>query len=160
MDLVFPIPEKYLIDHPFLTPENYTLLPNLSSQIKSLFIPINNYPYIIFDNYKEITEFVFDKKNTITLYFTNNYHMVISESSQFSNDKENYVATNLFRMYSMYHNKNKIHLSIKGSVLLFGTYRYQDNSYILNNFSVPYEIVEQVYRLYEAGIKTSQIKVR
>jgi hypothetical protein len=49
-----------------------------------------------------------------------------------------------------------MHLSIKGNAFLFGTYRKIQDSYVLDNYSVPYEIVEQAYRLYETGTKTKQ----
>ena len=160
MAIMFPIPEKYIIEHPFLTPEHYTLFPGEYQAIKCLFIPIEGAPVVLSTTYDKIVDELFPSEPCLNLYFTNNYHMTVSETLQFINGADNYIATHLYRMYSYKHNQHRMHLSIKGNAVLFGSYRKIQNSYVLNNYSVPYEIVEQSYRLYETGIKTKQIKMR
>ena len=159
MVIMFPIPQKYLIEHPFLTPEHYTLFPGQYNSVKCLFVPVQGQPVILSDSYNNIIDEFFASESYLNLYFTNNYHMTISETLQFVNGANNYVATHLYRMYSYQYNQHRMHLSIKGNAFLFGTYRKIQDSYVLDNYSVPYEIVEQAYRLYETGTKTQQIKV-
>jgi hypothetical protein len=160
MVMMFPIPQKYIIEHPFLTPEHYSVLPDFPQKVKCLLLPFDGQPVVINENYDQIVSELFSSESSLNLFFSNNYHMVLSESIQFLNGYDNYIATHLFRMYSFIHNQEKIHLTIKGNALLFGTYRHHSHSYVLGNYSVPYEMVEQSYRLYETGIKTNQIKVR
>lgn len=160
MEVMFPIPQKYLIEHPFLTPEHYTLMPETLSKTKCLLIPLGSSPLVVHESYDSIIDQLFEDDSVVNLYFPNNYHMVLSESLQYSNNLDNYVATYLYRMYANSFHSHFANRSIKGNVLLFGTYRYIDHSYVLDNFSVPYELVEQAFRIYESGIKTHQIKMR
>jgi len=154
---MFPIPFKYRIDHPFLTPEHLNINPDHKPKNKCLFIPDDDEPVVVHANYSEIIDEVFPLQPVAKLYFPNNYHMCLNEHIQYlSNNFENYVATQLFRIYSMQHNKEKESLTIRGNVLLFGSYREINGEYFLDDFSVPFEIVEQVFRLYETATKIFQ----
>ena len=159
MALMLPLPQKYVIKHPFLTPEHYSLLPNVYQPINSLLLPLSDPPVIVSNYYHEIIAQVFPNQSYLTLYLSDNYHMVISESLQSFADLNNYVATQLFRIDALKYNHDKKHLSIKGDALLFGTHSVIEESYVSGNYSIPYELVEQSYNLYETANKTKQIKM-
>lgn len=143
---------RYSITHPVLTPELYPATPHDGvPKVRALHIPQFRpvSPEVICDRPQHIKEQVFDTLRTSCLHFNNGFHMYIATISQgIYMFGENIVATQLMRQHRLVDHGVMIPDTIFGDALIFGSslvyYRHLDNF----DYSVPYELVEQILHLF------------
>jgi hypothetical protein len=143
---------KYSINHPLITPEFFLPSTTANLKLKSLLIydDISISPDLIYDEYKSIIDYTFSKAclpQPILIH--PNYHMYVDDLAKLIPYPVNPVATQLYRLsllntYGIVSNQ-----TIHGNVALFGSIPTANGYPQLNNYSVPYELVEQVIRMYQ-----------
>lgn len=143
---------KYSINHPLITPEFF--LPSHTSNIKlkSLLIydDLSIPPDLVYDEYKFIIDYTFSKASLPQpILIHPNYHMYVDDLGKIISYPVNPVATQLYRLallntYGIVSNQ-----TIHGNVALFGSVPAAKGYPRLNYYSVPYELVEQVIRMYQ-----------
>ena len=134
--------------HPETTPEHYILNP-LDKRIKyrkGLYIPSDP---------TQVFKIVFDEpKNTLNKYINSidkldiiplhpKYHMYMDFQYFEKHTYLNIIATKLYKMSFLNFVGKNSKESIYGPVLIYGT------SHDLTSCSVPYELIEQTFRLYD-----------
>lgn len=142
---------KYLYTHPLISPEGFP--SHLYSQdiIRALYIPSDRYvtPYVITDKPDDIISMIFSSQEYGTLYPDLYYHVCYSYLDQFKVTSPNYIATTLIRnAYAIATGKTVVD-AIYGDVLIFGSFNYKEELFDESHHSVPYEVVEQIFRIHE-----------
>lgn len=150
---------RLLAKHPTIQPESYQKHKDLKDvRIKSLYLPSSNlmYPELIFDSSSNIKEKVFYNSEDIYLLPLHPYyHVYIDRSCQYELNNVNAVATYIYRQsVRSFIGKNSID-SIHGDVLFFGSIDVNTKENDDTDYSVPYELVEQVSRYYDFNIVPS-----
>jgi hypothetical protein len=146
---------KYLVDHFSITPENFSSSFDDFRKVKCLYIPSKGSPQVLYDEPSVLKKNVFPSKEYIhCLPLHPFYHMYVDQVDQIHYKITNQVATYIYR-YSLqtFLGLNSI-VTINGDSLIFGSVssKNQDNYDV--DYSVPYELVEQVSRYYDNGIVT------
>lgn len=146
---------RFLTNHFSITPENFPTSKKNEGKVKALHIPKKaSDPKIYFDSPSSIKSSVFDKDFSSLVFVPLHpyYHMYVDNISMLDHLDYNLVATYLYR-YSLstmvgYSAMNVV----SGDALIFGSVSAstQDNYDV--DYSVPYEIVEQVARYYDQGM--------
>jgi hypothetical protein len=153
---------KYLINHFSITPENFCSFSNdqnLDNQrkIKALHIPRNGFhPKIFFDEPSKIKSFVFKKDDfsSLILLPLNPFCHMYANSVYVSDSLDrNLVATYLCRYFLSTMTGLTSMNVIFGDVLIFGSLNALTHDHYETDYSVPYEIVEQVARYYDEVIQ-------
>lgn len=149
----YSIPHKYTVCSPITTPEYYTdTVPSVPRSIQGLYIPadLNIPPQMINKPIKEALPLVFKDSDHTALPIFDVCHMYFDPHLQYGFYFPNVIATQLFRSYFLQSHGSKLIDVVYGDVLFYGSYNYTTKIIDNKNHSVPYEIVEQVVRLYEA----------
>lgn len=146
---------KYLINHFSITPENFSSSLKNTGKIKSLFIPSNSnqVPKIHFEEPDFIKDKIFSKDSSLMLVPLHPYyHMYVNTLSMLDSKNVNVVATHLYRYSLSTMLGYKTTVFVCGDILIFGSVNAltQDNYDV--DYSVPYEVVEQVSRYYDQGV--------
>lgn len=147
---------KYKLNHPLLTPEFFVPSTSLTPKVKALLIydDINVSPDLIYDDYQSILDYTFSPHSiTHPLLLHPNYHMYVNELAKLTTSPVNFISTQLYRLsllntYGIISNQ-----TIHGPVVLFGSVPSVEGYQPLYDYSVPYELVEQVIRLYKTHVK-------
>lgn len=147
---------RILAKHPTIQPENYQRSKNSKDlRVKSLLLPCSDlmYPELIFDSSLNIKEKVFYNLEDIYLLPLHPYyHIYIDRSIQYDLKNVNPVATYIYRQsIRSFVGKNTIE-TIHGDVLFFGSVNADTKENDDIDYSVPYEIVEQIARYYDFNI--------
>lgn len=136
------------IIHPETTPEKYMLssLDKRKTYRKGLYIPFdpNQTFKIIFDEPKIVlNKYInsIDKLEILPLH--PKYHMYMDYQHFAKHTHLNVVATKLYKMSFLNFVGKNSKESIYGPVMIYGT----ENDF--TSCSVPYELIEQTFRLYE-----------
>ncbi len=146
------ISPRYSITHPLLTPELFRATPAASTaKVRGLHIFQDRTisPEVILDTPLAIKDKIFPKLRTRCLHFPQGFHMYISAMQGFLVVGENILATYLMRLH--YLNATGAYLpdTIYGDVAVFGSGTAYRPGYDNRDYSVPYEIVEEIVYLYE-----------
>ena len=144
--------DKYSISHPLITPEFF--IPELTSthKVKSLAIYDNKSlsPDILYDKPINAIDHVIGSNNFFNaLILHPNYHMYINDYPSVSNLPANLLATQLYRMSLLSSLGITSYRIIYGPVILFGSVSAYTKQNDGEDYSVPYELIEQVIRLYK-----------
>lgn len=144
---------RFDFKHPLITPEKYVL--NKSDKrinyLKGLYIPADpvDTVKIIYSEPKEAIQDCIGEKDTITVVpLHSRYHMYLDLLYYIEPDSINIIATKLYRMcFSGNIGRNTSEI-IHGPVLIYGT-TIDSSTSKYKDCSVPYEVVEQCFRLYD-----------
>jgi hypothetical protein len=145
---------KYLINQFSITPENFKRYNDDKRKVKALYIPYNfSDPKIIYDVPSNIKEQFFpDSSDIFLIPLHHSYHMYIDPLSQMHGGSINVVATYFLRYSALTLLGFNLSHVVSGNVLIFGSVSaFDDTSYDLD-YSVPYEFIEQVSRVYDIKV--------
>ena len=147
---------RILAKHPTIQPENYQSSKDSKDlRVTSLFLPSSDlmYPELIFDFSLNIKQKVFyNLEDIFLLPLHPYYHIYIDRSLQYDLKNVNPVATYIYRQsIRSFIGKNSID-TIHGDVLFFGSVDIETKENDNIDYSVPYEIVEQIARYYDFNI--------
>ena len=147
---------RILAKHPTIQHENYQRSKDSKDlRVKSLFLPSSDlmYPELIFDFSLNIKQKVFyNLEDIFLLPLHPYYHIYIDRSLQYDLKNVNPVATYIYRQsIRSFIGKNSIE-TIHGDVLFFGSVDVETKENDDIDYSVPYEIVEQIARYYDFNI--------
>lgn len=144
---------KYTTRNSLLTPERYKRYPtqNLKNHIKSLYISSNllERPRIFTDDPKNIINALYSDIPLKCFTFKNGFHMYMHPVQGLWHMQENVIATTLLRMHALNDVGLLITDAVYGDVCLFGTESLDSSENSILDCSVPYEVSEQVFRIYE-----------
>lgn len=147
---------RILAKHPTIQPENYQRSKHSKDlRVKSLLLPSSDlmYPELIFDFSLNIKQKIFyNLEDIFLLPLHPYYHIYIDRSVQYDLKNVNPVATYIYRQsIRSFIGKNSIE-TIHGDVLFFGSVDVETKENDDIDYSVPYEIVEQIARYYDFNI--------
>lgn len=144
---------KYLVNHQNISPENFLSSDDPDRKVKALFLPSSGFPEVICDDPKTIKTKVFPSFDHMHLIPLHPYfHMYIDQLDQIQSKETNVIATYIYRhSLQTYIGINAI-ISINGNALLFGSVSSKDEDNFDLDYSVPYELIEQVSRYYDHGV--------
>lgn len=151
----YVIPTKYLQYNPFTAPECYNPTEDIShNKVRSLFISSDKSisPLILTDYSSVVLDTCFEDDEVKVLRCLNNYHIFYNPYLQWSVSSSNYIATMLVRNDQILLDGSLLTDSISGNVIIFGSINPITGVIDGNNYSVPYEIIEQASRIYETYI--------
>jgi hypothetical protein len=144
---------KYLVNHHNITPENYPSLESTPRKVKSLFLPSKGFPEILHEEpliAKSKCFLSLDELHFIPLHPC--YHMYVDKIEQVEFKNHNIPATYIYRQsLQTYIGLNTV-ATINGNAILFGSVSAMDQDNYDVDYSVPYELIEQVARYYDHGI--------
>lgn len=142
---------RYLVDHFTITPENFNIYSSADRKVKSLYIPSKSeLPKILHDTPQNIKSQCFDSLSELHFVPLHPYyHMYVDSISQMESVNHNTVATYLFRYSLLTLLGFKSSQNVSGNAVIFGSVSSRDETNYEVDYSVPYEIVEQVSRLYD-----------
>ena len=144
---------KYIVNHPSITPENFSL-PLDSKKVKSLYVPYNgDIPQVLYDEPNNSKKTVFQDLTNIQLVVLHPYyHMYVDAFLQVQVHDVNMCVTYMYRNALQMLLGINTSTCIYGDVLLFGSVSAynEDNDKI--DYSISYEVVEQVSRYYDYKI--------
>lgn len=146
---------KYLVNHFDITPENFKKYNYLDRKVKSLYVSNlgSSVPSILYDVAVKSKNAIFSSADTLVFIPLNQYcHMYVSAIAQVSIIDHNLVATALLRTALLNFAGASTMQTISGDVLIFGSMSSFDSMTYEVDYSVPYEIVEQVARLHEVYV--------
>lgn len=138
--------------HPLLTPEFYPTFPlDSCEQVRGLHIPQqrSTSPEVYLDTPKNIKDKIFSQSKTRCLHFKHGFHMYISTMQGVLPLGENIIATHLMRIHYTNDTGYIFPDTIYGDVCIFGSSSAYHLSNINRDYSVPYQVVEQIIYLYE-----------
>lgn len=145
---------RYSIVHPSVTPEAYILdrRDKRKNYIKGLYIP-SNPSELIRIIYAQpdyaIEEYVARKNKVERIPIHDFYHMYVDPHAYVDPYTINLVATRLYRQSFLTNIGLPSSEIVYGPALIYGSLPTSSYTSYLDNYSVPYELVEQVFRLYE-----------
>jgi hypothetical protein len=143
--------QKYLVCHPQITPEHFA--PHgFSQDIKSLYVPhIKGFkPEIIWDSVQNAISKIFDDSEKVALINLHPmYHIYVDTTVQGLHKFVNDIATRFLRCSFLSFAGCNITDVVCGDVLFCGSISSRDFTSDSSDYSVPYELVEQVSRYYE-----------
>lgn len=146
---------KYSILHPLITPEFFVSSLE-ETKVKSLVVytdPTKS-PELLYDTSKSALSYVFESDSMIEVVRLHpNYHMYIDVRYIMNDDYVNIVATNLYRLSASSMFGKLSHNCIRGPVLLFSSISALTKQYDGNDYSIPYELLEQTLRLYSQYVE-------
>lgn len=142
---------RYSILHPLISPEYYDNLPINIAVVRSLVVysdPTHS-PDLVYNTASEALRFVFDfqvEYNIVPVH--THYHMYLDDFARLKGLPENIIATRIYRhnVSTLYGIKSK--QSVYGDVIFFGSLSYETKTKDGNDYSVPYELLEQSIRLH------------
>lgn len=140
---------KYINTHPYISPEAFKTHLYEPGVVRALYIS-HQYKYssyIVTDKPDNLLSSVFLGDSYDLLYPDIYYHVCYSVLTQSMTNKPNYVATTLIRNSYLTSTGVAVADAIYGDVLVFGSYNYEKRTFDDQHYSVPYEIVEQVFRI-------------
>jgi len=144
---------KYLVNHFSITPENFpSVEKDAERRIKSLYIPIGSKePKICFNTPGDIKSEVFKQQVSSLLLIPLHpyYHMYVVTDFAVHHHNVNFVATCLYRSCTLAMLGFLSTNVISGDVLVFGSASALDQQNHEVDYSVPYELVEQISRYYD-----------
>jgi len=145
---------RFKIKHPEVTPELYILNSKdkrsentkgliKSDDFQSTIKGVYGHPDDALDEY-------FDKSARIEkILLHKSYHMYADSLSVLDESSINIIATRLYR-YCCLTNLGRLSKEvIHGPVLIYGSAPISQKKLSHENYSAPYEVIEQVYRLHE-----------
>jgi hypothetical protein len=147
---------RYTLCHPLITPEFFGALydpMDLNSQVKvkslAVYEDLNKPPDLIYDSPDQALMHVFgNMPDTIDIIRIHpNFHMYISILDLLNQKSENVIATYLYRLCGSSLFGRLIRKSIRGPVLLFSSVSASTGQSDGKDYSVPYELLEQVIRI-------------
>lgn len=144
---------KYSIVHPSITPEAYILTKKdkRKNYVKGLYIPSNpsESVRIIYAEPNSTIEEYIGKKNKIErIPIHYSYHMYVDLHAYVDPYSINLVATRLYRQCFLTNIGLPSTEIIYGPALVYGSIPTSSYTSYLHNYSVPYELVEQIFRFY------------
>lgn len=142
---------KYSVCHPLITPEFFIPEYSGSHKIKALALYPDTTlsPDILYDLPSSSIQYVFGSYSSFSSVAIHpNYHMYVKDYPNLDTDKCNVYATKLYRSSTLYSYGIDSHRSIFGSVIIFGSVSAQTKLNDGRDYSVPYELIEQVVRIY------------
>lgn len=150
---------RLLAKHPTIQPEAFQRNKDLlDTRVKCLYLPCSDlmYPELLFDTPSNIKQKIFYNSEEIYLLPLHPYyHIYIDRTCQYELKNVNAVATYIYRQsVRSFIGKNSID-SIHGDVLFFGSADINTKENDDVDYSVPYEIVEQIARYYDFNIVPS-----
>lgn len=142
---------KYTLRHPAITPEHYSFNSRKTStyKIRALHIPVDARslpPQIIYTTPKDILTDTYGDTAYRCLHFDNWFHTYVSIFQGIVLYPTNIVATHLMRIHALMDTGDILPDSVYGDVVICGSAQHDDDPHDL---SVPYEIIEQVFHVYE-----------
>lgn len=146
---------KYSVLHPLITPEFFVSHLD-ETKVKSLAVYIDptKSPELLYDTPKAALSYVFESDSMIEVVRLHpNYHMYIDVGYIMNDDYVNIIATNLYRLSACSMFGKLSHNSIRGPVLLFSSVSAMTKQYDGNDYSIPYELLEQTLRLYSQHVE-------
>jgi len=143
---------KYSVHHPLITPEFFVPSSSPSPKVKALLIydDISISPDLIYDDYKSILDYTFSKAcfpQPIVVH--PNYHIYVDDFAKLLPSPINVIATQLYRLSLLNTYGIVSSLTIHGPVAIFGSLPTKKGYQSLLDYSVPYELVEQVVRMHK-----------
>lgn len=140
-----PLSLKYFSVHPLVTPELYTS----TSVVRSLYVShsLQYEPYIIADTFQNATSVIFNDPYEV-FHPHISFHILYSPLENLKYRNHNYVATQFVRQHFMTSVGKHTMDSIYGDILIFGSFNFSKLSFDDTHSSVPYEVIEQVERIY------------
>ena len=147
---------KYSVCHPLIIPEFFNSLydpyqQNVIPKVKSLAVypDKDKYPDLIFDSPFESLKHVFGSDALLAepIKIHSNFHMYINLTSLPFESNENVLATRFYRLCAASISGKLSSLVIKGPILIFSSVSSLTQKVDGNDYSVPYEVLEQIIRL-------------
>jgi len=141
---------RYLITHPSISPEDYDISSD-PRKVKALYVPCNkNIPEVMYDTPKNLrSKFLKDSSNMQFVALHPAYHMYLDSFLQVQIHNVNLCATFLYRSSIQTFLGINPSTSIYGDVLFFGSVSPMTNYNHDVDYSVPYELIEQVARYFD-----------
>lgn len=141
---------RYTVQHPTITPEHYDFTPTKSTsrKIRALHIPVNapTKPQIHYTSIRQLLDDTYGSYAYRCLHFDNWFHTYVSIFQGIVLYPTNIVATHLMRIHALMDTGETFPDSVYGDVIICGSAQSDDDPHDL---SVPYEIIEQVFHVYE-----------
>jgi len=134
------LPDRYKI--PIPTKSNFSL---------GLIIPANHsiHPYVISDPPSEVLSELFSPGPHESMYTLSGYHIYFDRDLQWTFRTPNKIATALLRNDMSCSLGKKFTDVLYGDAVLYSSYDYSSKSISQGDHTVPYELLEQVAKLYE-----------
>lgn len=148
---------RLLTQHPTIQPEAYQREKNLKdTRVKSLYLPCSELssPELIYDTPLNIKQKCFnnDLEHIYLLPLHPYYHLYLDRSVQFILKNVNAVATYMYRQSVRSVIGKNSSEAIHGDVVFFGSLDINTKENDDIDYSVPYEVVEQISRYYDFNI--------
>jgi hypothetical protein len=140
---------KYINTHPYITPEGYQTHLYEPGVVRALYLSSDYQysPFIITDTPYNILSSIFLGEQYDDVYPDIHYHACYALHAQSLISKPNYIATTLIRNSYLLSTGITVTDAIYGDVVLFGSFNHRDNRFDEGHYSIPYEIVEQAFRI-------------
>lgn len=140
---------KYINTHPYITPEGYSTHLYDSGVVRALYIShdYEHSPFILTDKPESILSTIFLGEEYDSVYPDIHYHVCYNTTSQTKINKPNYTATTIIRNSYLLSTGITVTDAIYGDVVVFGSFNHKANRFDEGHYSIPYEIVEQVFRI-------------
>ena len=144
---------KYLVNHKDVSPENFLSVDDPQRKVKALALHRVGFPEIIYDDPQVIKNNFFTSLDHIHMIPLHPYfHMYIDQLDQIDSRIPNIIATYIYRhSLQTYIGINSV-ISINGGALIFGSVSSKDEDNFSVDYSVPYEVIEQVSRYFDYEI--------
>jgi hypothetical protein len=144
---------KYLINHQNVSPENFMSFDDSDRKVKALLLPSDGLPQVLYDQPQILKQKCFlDLEHMHFLPLHPYFHMYVDQVDQITHKSTNIPATYLYRhSLQTYIGINTV-VTINGNALLFGSVSSKDQDNYHVDYSVPYELIEQVSRYYDHGV--------
>jgi hypothetical protein len=145
------VSSRYSITHPLLTPEHFRLTPfSNTSKVRALIIyQDNRSPDVVLETRDTILDDAFASIPYRCVHFESGFHFYISALQGYQIIGENLLATRLMRLHYLMDIGYPIPDTLYGDVCVFGSGMAYHGMYDNRDYSVPYEVVEQVIHLYD-----------
>ena len=144
---------KYLVNHQNVTPENFERFEVPHRKVKALLLPVEGLPQVLHDEPQILKQKCFLSLEHIQFVPLHPYfHMYVDQVDQIQYRSANVPATYVYRhSLQTYIGLNTV-VTINGNALIFGSVSSMDQDNFYVDYSVPYELIEQVARYYDHGV--------
>jgi hypothetical protein len=144
---------KYLVNHQNVSPENFEPSDVSHRKVKALLLPADGLPQVLYDEPQVLKQKCFVSLEHMHFLPLHPYfHMYVDQVDQVQHKSTNVCATYVYRhSLQTYIGINTV-VTINGNALLFGSVSSMDQDNYHVDYSVPYELIEQIARYYDHGI--------
>lgn len=142
---------KYKVNHLYINPEYYSDSNQKLIRSLVLFEDQEVPPMIYTESIHSLLSKVIPKYPLEKVYLDYHFHMYLNKESINLGLPSNYVATQLYRLYSSNFYGIRSSETIYGPAVLCGSFHPKTLKRDGLDYSTPYEVVEQCLRIYETS---------